>query len=106
MGIHVDRLRFLIIVIATLMIAAAVSISGVIGWIGLLVPHIARMLIGPRNSVLLPTAFFSGGAFLMLVDDFSRCVSSMEIPLGITTSLIGAPFFLLILLKPEKIKML
>ena len=102
MGIHVERLRVTIIVIATLMTAAVVSISGIIGWIGLLVPHIARMIVGPGNSYLLPASFLVGAAFLMMVDDFSRIVSSMEIPLGITTALIGAPFFIFILLRANK----
>ena len=102
MGIHVGRLRLLVIVVATLMTAVAVCLSGIIGWIGLLVPHIARMLIGPKNNFLLPASFFTGGAFLMLVDNFSRSISSMEIPLGITTSLIGAPFFIFILLKTSR----
>jgi iron complex transport system permease protein len=94
MGLNVDKLRFAVITVATLMTASAVSISGIIGWIGLLVPHISRMLIGSKNSDLLPASFLIGGTFLLIVDDFSRTVSSMEIPLGITTSLIGAPFFL------------
>lgn len=102
MGIHVERLRFLVIITATLMTAAAVSISGIIGWVGLLVPHIARMVIGSKNSFLLPASFLIGGSFLMVVDDFSRTVSKMEIPLGITTALIGAPFFIFILLKTSK----
>ena len=99
MGINVNRLRFSVIIIATLMTASAVSISGIIGWVGLLVPHIARMIVGPRNSILLPAAFLIGGAFLMLDDTFSRSISSMEIPIGITTSLIGAPFFIFILMR-------
>lgn len=102
MGVNVGRLRFCTIAIATLMTACAVSISGIIGWIGLLVPHITRMLIGARNRVLLPASFLIGGLFLLLVDDFSRIASSMEIPLGITTSLIGAPFFIFILMKTSK----
>jgi iron complex transport system permease protein len=102
MGIHVEGLRLLVIGVATLMTAMTVCLSGIIGWIGLLVPHIARMLIGPGNTFLLPASFFAGGAFLMLVDDFSRSLTSMEIPLGITTSLIGAPFFIFILLKTSK----
>ncbi|WP_027473588.1 FecCD family ABC transporter permease [Saccharicrinis fermentans] len=101
-GVHVDRLRLLVISVATLMTASAVSISGIIGWIGLLIPHIARLLIGPKNSVLLPASFLIGSSFLMIVDDFSRSISSMEIPLGITTSLIGAPFFIIILMKTSK----
>ncbi len=99
MGINVERLQFLVIVVATLMTAAAVSISGVISWVGLLIPHIARMVIGPRNRQLLPASFLIGGAFLLIVDNFSRSIVSLEIPLGITTSLIGAPFFIFILLK-------
>ena len=102
MGVHVERLRVTVILIATLMTAAVVSISGIIGWVGLLVPHIARMIIGPGNSHLLPASFLVGAGFLMIVDDFSRIMSSMEIPLGITTALIGAPFFIFILLKTGK----
>lgn len=102
MGINVSQLRFTLIAVATLMTAAAVSISGIIGWIGLLIPHIARMILGPQNGTLLPASFLIGGSFLLIVDDFSRTVSSMEIPLGITTSLIGAPFFIFILLKNSK----
>lgn len=102
MGIHVNRLRFTVIVIATLMTASAISISGIIGWVGLLIPHIARMIIGPKNSELLPISFLIGGLFLLIVDSFSRTISSMELPLGITTSLIGAPFFIYILMKTAK----
>ena len=102
MGIRVERFRFFVIIIATLMTASAVSISGIIGWVGLLVPHIARMIFGPKNAVLLPASFLIGGIFLLIVDDFSRSISSMEIPLGITTSLIGAPFFIYILMKTGK----
>lgn len=102
MGINVEHLRLLVITIATLMTASAVSISGIIGWVGLLIPHIARMLMGPKNAILLPASFLIGGSFLMIIDDFSRSISSMEIPLGITTSLIGAPFFIFILMKTSK----
>ena len=102
MGIHVERLRATVIIVATLMTATVVSISGIIGWVGLLVPHIARMIIGPGNSYLLPASFLVGAAFLMIVDDFSRIISTMEIPLGITTALIGAPFFIFILIKAGK----
>jgi len=101
-GINVDKFRFMVIIIATLMTAAAVSISGIIGWVGLLIPHITRMFVGSKNNVLLPVSFLIGGIFLMAVDDFSRTVSSMEIPLGITTSLIGAPFFVFVLIKTRK----
>lgn len=102
MGVQVNRIRLMVIAIATLMTATAISISGIIGWVGLIIPHIARMLIGPKNSNLLPASFLIGGIFLLIVDGFSRTISSMEIPLGITTSLIGAPFFIYILIKTAK----
>jgi iron complex transport system permease protein len=102
LGIRVERLRVTVITIATLMTATAVSLSGIIGWVGLVIPHITRMLIGPKNAILLPAAFLIGGIFLLVVDGVSRTVTSMEIPLGITTSLIGAPFFLFILMKTSK----
>lgn len=104
MGIRVERLRVLIIVIATLMTSAAVSISGIIGWVGLLIPHITRMITGHKNTKMLPASFFIGGIFLLIVDNFSRSIASMEIPLGITTSFMGAPFFLYILMKTSKHK--
>lgn len=102
MGLNVEKFRFTVISIATLMTASAVSISGIIGWVGLLIPHISRMLIGSKNKLLLPASFFIGGMFLLIVDDFSRTISSMELPLGITTSLIGAPFFIFILMRTSK----
>ncbi len=102
MGIDVEKLRFIVITLATLMTASAVSISGIIGWVGLVIPHIARLLVGSKNSVLLPASFFIGGLFLLMVDDLSRTLSAMEIPLGITTSLIGAPFFIFILMRTSK----
>jgi len=101
-GIRVERLRFVVIIIAALMTSAAVSLSGIIGWVGLLIPHIARMCIGPHNTRLLPASYLLGGGFLLLVDDFSRSAFAVEIPLGITTSLIGAPFFIYILMKTAK----
>ncbi|MFI3247852.1 MAG: iron ABC transporter permease [Rikenellaceae bacterium] len=102
MGINVERFRFFVIAIATLLTASAVSISGIIGWVGLLIPHISRMLVGSKSRVLLPSSFLIGGSFLLLVDDFSRTITTIEMPLGITTSLIGAPFFIFILMKTSK----
>lgn len=102
LGLRVNRVRWSVIIIATLMTASAISISGIIGWVGLLIPHISRMIIGPRNATLLPASFLIGGIFLMIVDLFSRSVSAMEIPLGITTSLVGAPFFIYILMRTSK----
>ncbi|KKG14511.1 ABC transporter permease [Methanosarcina sp. 2.H.T.1A.6] len=93
LGMNVEKMRLIIIVCATLMTSAAVSISGVIGWVGLVVPHIARMIVGPNYSRLLPMSMVIGASFMLLVDDLSRTIAATEIPLGILTSLVGAPLF-------------
>ncbi len=97
LGINTGRLKLTVIICSTLMTAAAVSICGVIGWVGLLVPHLARMVVGPNYKVLLPTSILMGSSYLLLVDDLARLMGAVEIPLGILTSLIGAPFFLYLL---------
>lgn len=102
LGINTGRLKFLVIVCSTLMTAAAVSICGVIGWVGLLVPHLARMLVGPNYKVLLPASILIGSSYLLLVDDLARIMAVVEIPLGILTSLIGAPFFLYLLQRSRR----
>jgi ABC-type Fe3+-siderophore transport system, permease component len=101
-GLETKKVRLIVIVCATLMTSAAVSISGLIGWVGLIVPHLARMIVGPNYKALLPTSILLGSVYLLLVDDLARCVSSVEIPLGILTSLIGAPFFFYLLLSSRK----
>jgi iron complex transport system permease protein len=93
LGMNVEKMRLIIIVCATLITSAAVSISGVIGWVGLVVPHISRMIVGPNYSRLLPMSTVIGASFMLLVDDLSRTVTATEIPLGILTSLVGAPLF-------------
>ncbi len=93
LGMNVEKMRLIIIVCATLLTSAAVSISGVIGWIGLVVPHISRMIVGPNYSRLLPMSMVIGASFMLIVDDLSRTVAATEIPLGILTSLVGAPLF-------------
>ena len=98
LGVNTGRLRLVIILCATLMTASAVSISGVIGLVGLIVPHLARLIVGPNYRVLLPTAVVLGSLFLLGVDDLARVIHSTEIPLGIITSIIGAPIFLYLLL--------
>lgn len=98
LGLETRRLRLLFIAAATLMTAAAVSISGVVGWIGLLVPHVARMLVGPDFSRLLPSALMLGGGYLVAVDTLARSIANIEVPLGILTAALGAPFFLWLLL--------
>ncbi|MGB7969511.1 MAG: iron chelate uptake ABC transporter family permease subunit, partial [Methanobacterium sp.] len=83
----------------TLLTAAAVSISGIIGWVGLIIPHIARMIVGPDHKKLLPAAISIGAIFLILIDDVSRAATTVEIPIGILTAIIGAPFFIYLLQK-------
>lgn len=102
MGINVEKIRIILIFCATILTAASVSIGGIIGWVGLVIPHISRMIVGDNYNALLPTSILIGSSYLLLVDDISRTMFSMEIPLGIITSLIGAPFFILILLKGKK----
>jgi iron complex transport system permease protein len=74
-----------------------VAVTGIIGWVGLIIPHFARFIVGPDHKRLIPASFLIGASFLLLVDDLSRTVSTLEIPLGVITSLIGAPMFLLVL---------
>ncbi|WP_370576026.1 FecCD family ABC transporter permease [Methanomethylovorans sp.] len=97
LGINVKNMRLVIIICATLITSAAVSISGVIGWVGLVVPHISRMVVGPNYDRLLPMSMVIGASFMLLVDDLARTVTATEIPLGIITSLVGAPLFALLL---------
>ncbi len=94
MGVNVGRLRMIVILCATLMTAASVSVSGMIGWVGLVIPHLARRLLGNNYNHLMPASMLLGAIFLLLADDLSRNLFATEIPLGILTSLIGAPFFL------------
>lgn len=102
MGIDTDKLRIVIIVCATLLTAASVSVSGMIGWVGLIIPHIARLITGPDYKVMLPASMLIGGIFMLVVDDIARSIFITEIPLGILTSIIGAPFFLYLLLKGRR----
>lgn len=94
MGVHTKRLRAAVILSATLITAAAVSVSGVIGWVGLVIPHLTRRMVGNNYRHLLPASALFGGMFLLLVDDLSRNLFATEIPIGILTAFIGAPFFL------------
>ena len=102
MGLNVKRLRGLFILCATLLTAASVAIAGMIGWIGLIIPHMARFMVGPNCKVLLPMSFLVGGSFLLLVDNVARNLFTVEVPLGILMSIIGAPFFFYLLLKRKK----
>lgn len=102
LGIETTRMRIILIASATLMTAAAVSISGIIGWIGLLVPHVARVLVGPNFSKLLPASLLLGGGYLVAVDTLARSMAEIEVPLGILTAAIGAPFFIWLLMTTRR----
>lgn len=99
MGVDTNKIRIIIIVCATLLTASSVSVSGMIGWVGLIIPHVARLIVGPNYKVLLPTSFLIGAIYLLLIDDLARSLFVTEIPLGILTAIIGAPFFLFLLLR-------
>ena len=98
MGVDTRRLRLIVIVCATLMTAASVAISGMIGWVGLVIPHFCRILFGCDYRRLLPSCALLGASFLILVDTIARTVTTAEIPLGILTSFVGAPVFLYLVL--------
>jgi len=102
MGVNTHRLRLITIICATLITAVAVSISGIIGWIGLVIPHFCRMIFGYDYRRIIPAAIIFGGAFLILVDDFARNIASIEIPIGILTAFIGAPIFAWLLISGGK----
>jgi iron complex transport system permease protein len=94
LGVHPGRLRLLVVLAASLAAASAVAVSGLIGFVGLVVPHIARRFVGGSNARLLPVALLSGGAFLVLADLVARTVlSPAELPIGVVTAFVGAPFF-------------
>jgi iron complex transport system permease protein len=94
LGVEVARLRTLIVACATLMTASVVAISGIIGWVGLLIPHAARLLVGPDIGRLLPLAMLMGAGFMLAVDTLCRTLAQIEVPPGVLTALIGTPFFL------------
>ncbi len=94
MGVHVKRLRLAVILSATLVTASSVAVSGVIGWVGLVIPHLTRRMIGNDYKRLMPASMLFGALFLLIVDNISRNLWATEIPLGILTAFIGAPFFL------------
>jgi len=102
MGVPVRWLQGVIILCATLLTCSAVAIGGMIGWVGLIVPHLCRMLTGPDYKRLLPVTLAGGGLFLLLVDNAARCIGTQELPLGVLTAVIGAPCFLFELRRERK----
>lgn len=99
LGMDTRQTRRGLIVAATLMTASVVSFAGVIGWVGLVIPHMARLLVGPVFARLLPASLLLGGAFMLFVDTLARSISTIELPLGVLTAIVGAPFFLFLLIK-------
>lgn len=102
LGVPIKRTRWILIVFTTLCTASAVAMTGIIGWVGLLVPHIARLLVGANFIRLLPTSLLLGASFLLLTDTLARTIAPIELPLGILTSACGAPFFLYLLVQGQK----
>jgi iron complex transport system permease protein len=102
LGVDTKRIRAVVVAAATLMTAAAVSVSGIIGWIGLLIPHFARLLVGPDFARLLPVAALLGAGYLLGVDTLARTISTVEVPLGVLTAFIGTPFFIWVLAVSQK----
>jgi len=92
LGVHPEKIRRLLVVLATLVTAATVSSVGVIAWVGLMMPHAARLLVGPDNRFVIPCAVLLGSIYLVLCDTLARTLTASEIPVGIITSLLGAPY--------------
>ena len=104
MGVHPGRLRLIVVLCSTLVTAASVSVSGMIGWVGLVIPHLARKMVGSDHRYLMPATMLLGAAFLLVVDNVSRNLLATEIPIGILTAFIGAPFFLYLILRKEGVQ--
>lgn len=103
LGVDVTKVRLALITGATLMTAAVVSFAGVVGWVGLIIPHFARMLVGPGFVRLMPAAILIGSGFMLAVDTLARSLTVTEVPLGIITSLIGAPVFVILLARGRRV---
>ena len=101
LGINVRAAKAVLIACATLATAGAVCVSGIIGWVGLIVPHICRMLLGSDNKIIIPASICTGGAFLVIVDTIARSLTGSETPLGILTAIVGGPFFIYLLKKTK-----
>lgn len=101
LGIDPTKTRLILIFAATLITAACISVTGIIGWVGLIIPHIARMLVGPNHNRLIVFSTILGAVFTSLIDLIARTVSQSEIPVGILTAVIGAPFFMILFKKTK-----
>ncbi|HBB29427.1 MAG TPA: iron ABC transporter [Clostridiales bacterium] len=97
LGVNVEKVKKILLITSTIITAAVVSVSGIIGFIGLIIPHIARMIVGPDNKALIPVYFVFGAILLIICDTISRSLLSQEIPVGLITSILGGPFFVYLL---------
>lgn len=104
LGLNIARLRIILIFASTLIIACVVSMCGIIGWIGLVVPHITRMIVGFNAARVLTLSLFVGAVFMLIIDTLSRSLSQQEIPISILSAVVGAPFFIIILYKAKGMK--
>ena len=102
LGVNTKLLKLIIILVATLISALSVILAGIIGWIGLIIPHITRLLFGADNKVILPMSALIGAIFLLIVDNTSKLIFSFEIPIGIVTAIIGIPIFIFVLKNAKK----
>lgn len=103
MGVNARLTRVVIIIAATLITASSVCVTGMIGWVGLVIPHLCRMMVGADYRYLIPASMAMGGGFLLVVDDVARLATTAEIPIGILTAFIGAPFFLFLITRKKKL---
>ncbi|WBK02371.1 iron ABC transporter permease (plasmid) [Methylocystis parvus OBBP] len=101
LGVNVELLRWSLMGLVAVLVAAQVSVSGGVGWVGLIVPHLARMLVGPEHTRLLPTSAFLGGIYLLAMDDIARSLTEQEIPIGLLTSVVGTPIFAFLFWKTQ-----
>ncbi len=97
LGISVKKIRAVVVLAAAMITASVVSMCGLIGWVGLLIPHICRMLFGSNNQRVIPASMGLGAIFMLVIDTAARCMLSAEIPVSILTAIIGAPFFIILL---------
>lgn len=103
MGVNARLIRIVVIVAATFITAACVSVTGMIGWVGLVIPHLCRMMVGADYRRLIPASMLMGAGFLLLVDDIARLATTAEIPIGILTAFVGAPFFLYLITRKKRV---
>jgi len=102
LGLNIKQTRGVIVICSTLLTASSVCMAGTIGWVGLVIPHLGRMLVGPDNRRMLPAALVMGAAFMVIIDTIARTLTTAELPISIITGIIGAPFYIYLLFKQRK----